>query len=303
MLDARRPDLLHLPLTCENTNTIIPYIDLANEVMEFYTAHGWLTNFEGHDTGEATAEELRANPQNFDIDAYLKLKDAKYPFTLPYHQPLDVIRTYSDHLKVSRYEALKAMNPQPDAAIQKAIEAESLKLSPEDYIILTTPDPTDLHGYYGYSDLEGFTNLQNEIDSDGNPRGIRVLLERTGLKYTDLVELIKTKFINPHQVVLKYIEGIFKESNIKPIELYPKLQRIEVGTLSPEKDRKIKHALDTKGIFYEKFKDKVISDFDKFQAVITLYEPDSKCDLDTTRLRSIQSIYEGTANAGIEVDT
>ena len=74
VLAKRRPDLLHLPLTCENTNTVIPYIDLANEVMEFYTANNSLTTFKGYDTSEATAEELRANPQNFNLEAYRKLK-------------------------------------------------------------------------------------------------------------------------------------------------------------------------------------------------------------------------------------
>ncbi|MFN3531515.1 MAG: Tc toxin subunit A, partial [Candidatus Brocadia sp.] len=197
MLSARRPDLLHLPLTCENTNTIIPYIDLANEVMEYYTVHGSLTNFEGYDTGEATAEELRANPQNFDIEAYRILSNnndehkAVYPFTLPYHQPLDVIRTYSNHLKVSRYEAMKAMHPQPNAATTRAIEAESLGISPEEYTIHTTPDTTDLHTYFGYANDGDFANMQNETDADGNPRGIRPLLERTGLAYTELVELVK----------------------------------------------------------------------------------------------------------------
>jgi len=34
MLDKRRPDLVHLPLTCENTNTPLPYLDLVNEVLE-----------------------------------------------------------------------------------------------------------------------------------------------------------------------------------------------------------------------------------------------------------------------------
>lgn len=309
MLAARRPDLLHLKITCENTNTIIPYIDLANEVMEYYTAHGSLTNFKGCDTGEATAEELRANPQNLDLEAYRKVKAAKYPFTLPYHQPLDVIRSYSDHLKVSRYEAMKAMNPQPDVATTKAIKAESLGISQEEYIILTgedfdgTADSTPLYEYFGYTTAADFANMQNETDSDGNPRGIRVLLERTGLAYTDLVELVKTVFINPHQVVLDYIESIFKGININPTALYTKLQQIKAGTLLPENDTQIKQALDTKVIPYDKFKDKIVADFDKLQAVITLYEPDSKCDLDTTRLRTIQSIYEGLATSGITNDT
>jgi hypothetical protein len=220
MLNERRPDLLHLPLTCENTNTIIPYIDLANEVMEYYTARGSLEYYKGHNTGDTTPDELRANPQNFNLHAYRKLKDAKYPFTLPYHQPLDVIRTYSNHLNVSRHEAMKAMNPQPDAATTKAIEAELLGISQEEYIILTgksfdgTTDSTPLYQYFGYSNDWDFYNMQKETDADGNPRGIRVLLERTGLAYTDLVELIKTQFINPYQVVLDYIKSIFKGIDI-----------------------------------------------------------------------------------------
>src|ERR1041385_5497005 len=32
----RRPDIGNLLLTCENTNTEIPYIDLVNEIMEYY---------------------------------------------------------------------------------------------------------------------------------------------------------------------------------------------------------------------------------------------------------------------------
>ena len=314
MLISRRPDLCYLPLTCENTNTIIPYIDLANEVMEYYTAHGSLDNFEGHDTGDTTSDELRANPQNFDIEAYRILsnnkegKEAVYPFTLPYHQPLDVIRTYSNHLNVSRYEAMKAMNPQPDTATTKAMEAELLGISQEEYIILTgkafdgTTDSTPLYQYFGYSNASDFNNMQNEKDADGNPRGVRVLLERTGLTYTDLVELIKTQFINPHQVVLDYIESIFKGIDIDRIELYNKLQDVRAGTPLSNEDPIIK-ALDSRSIPYKIFRERIINDFDKFKAVITLYEPESKCDLGTTKLRTIQSIFESELPSGISYDS
>lgn len=39
MLFRRRPDLGCLELTCANTNTVLPYIDLANEVMESFIVH------------------------------------------------------------------------------------------------------------------------------------------------------------------------------------------------------------------------------------------------------------------------
>ena len=305
ILARRRPDLLHLQLTCENTNTITPYIDLANEVMEYYTAHGSLTNFEGHDTREATSDELRANPQNFNLEAYRILSNNKegekavYPFALPYHQPLDAIRTYSDHLNVSRYEAMKAMNPQPDAVTTKAIEAESLGISQEEYIILTgeafngTADTTQLHEYFGYT-------AEGELEDMSK---VHEFLQRSGVSYTELVELIKTRFINPYQVVLDYIESIFKGIDIDRITLYSKLQEIKAGTLLPENHPKIKQALDARSIPYNVFKDKIIDDFDNLQAVITIYEPESKCDLETTRLRTVQSIYEGLDPSGITNDS
>jgi hypothetical protein len=43
----------------------------------------------------------------------------------------------------------------------------------------------------------------------------------------------------------------------------------------------------------------VTAHFREFQQVITLYEPDSKCNLATTQLYSIQSIYEGATSSGI----
>ena len=42
-LTTRRPDLPHIPLTCENTNVALPYIDVVNEILEYYVAHDGLT--------------------------------------------------------------------------------------------------------------------------------------------------------------------------------------------------------------------------------------------------------------------
>src|SRR5262249_34969775 len=39
VVQGRRPDLEQLPLTCENTNTTLPYIDLVNEVFESYVTY------------------------------------------------------------------------------------------------------------------------------------------------------------------------------------------------------------------------------------------------------------------------
>ena len=38
VLAERRPDITNLPLTCENTNTALPYIDVVNEILEYWVA-------------------------------------------------------------------------------------------------------------------------------------------------------------------------------------------------------------------------------------------------------------------------
>ena len=307
LLGERRPDLLHLPLTCENANTIIPYIDLANEVMEHYTANDSLTAFKGFDTGDATAGELRANPQSFNIAAYRLLanrnpnRKAVYPFALPYHQPLDVIRTYSDHLKASRYQVMKSMNPNPNATAANAIAAESLRLSEEEYTVLTgvdfegTADATPLHEYFGYA-VSGDIEKMSEVQE---------FLHRSGVAYTDLVELVKTKFINPHRSTLDFLERLFSRASIPASTIYERLVQIEAGTLDPANDAEIMAALNgynaAQGgnITASEFSQWVSTHLREFRRVITLYEPDSKCDLETTELRNIESIYTSSATSGI----
>ena len=304
MLSLRRPDLLHLPLTCENTNTLIPYIDLANEVLEFYVANDSLGGFKGYSTGDTTSGELRANPQHFDLEAYRKLKDATYPFSLPYHQPLNVIRTYSNHLTVSRYEALKALNPQADAATIRAIEAESLYMCQEEYAILTaetfdgTAVSAPLHEYFGYA-TPGELNALSKV---------REFMERSGIAYTDLVELLKTQFINPYQSTLDFLQAIIAQASIDPATLYTKLEQIESSTLDPANDTDIVAALNAynnatgSAITTAEFGQWVVDHFGEFRQVITLYEPESKCDLTETRIRTLQSIYEKLSTSGIEND-
>ena len=128
--------------------------------------------------------------------------------------------------------------------------------------------------------------MQNEKDSDGKPRGVRVLLERTGLAYTDLVELVKTLFINPYQGTLDFLENIFSSASINDSTLYKKLKQLEAGTsLDPVKDKDIVTALNESSITTAEFEQWVTDHFSQFRQVITLYEPESKCDLNTTQLR------------------
>jgi len=293
VLVSRRPDLAYIPLTCENTKTIIPYIDLVNEVLEYYVTNNKLDEDAAHDVGDATMAELRANPQHTMTAPYQKLKDAVYPFNLPYHQPLDVIRTHLQHLKTSRAELMEVFRTESSLGIARAIQAENLNLSEEEYKILTGKDFNDANDtrnvweYFGYNN---FDELRDQLTK------VPQFLKRTGIAYTDLVELVKTKFINPYQTTLDYIESLFNDRDIDPTSLYKKLQQIKAGTLLPQNDEQIKQALDASTdpnpYPYQDFVTWINTNFEKLQLVITLWEPQSGCDLASTNLFSIKSIYE-----------
>jgi hypothetical protein len=261
-LFRRRPDLGCLELTCENTNTVLPYIDLVNEVMESFVVH--LSEFHA-DTNDPkqtaidpwnvedeTSSELLAQPQHINYDAYCILKKAVFPFTLPYHQPVHATRIFLRYLETSRYELMKTFRPaglpankneelpedttmppaapNPDGvelaklnndAIDRAIDAEFLEITQEEFIILTKQAFWDrkyfeikcrknfteeeyrskigvkkTHAYYGYATEADMLNT-DETDKLGLAFVKDQFLKRTGLLYVDLVELLKTKVINP----------------------------------------------------------------------------------------------------------
>jgi len=252
----RRPDLGRLQLTCENTNTLIPYIDLVNEVMESFVENleNYITNTEDpkqasiriHNVDDETSGQLLAEPQHTNYSAYETLKDTVYPVCkLPYHQPIDAIRQYLDFLGSSRYEVLKtfrkavfveleggATPAEIEAAeqwealqvtsVDRAIASEYLNLTEEEYVILTKEgyhtrdwyeleNQTDLtlaeyHEEIGLKDTWEYYGIEDESQmldelkwvKPSQKTGIVGFLRRTNIKYTDLIELLKTRYINPN---------------------------------------------------------------------------------------------------------
>ncbi|HUZ23530.1 MAG TPA: neuraminidase-like domain-containing protein [Streptosporangiaceae bacterium] len=68
LLEQRRPDLFTLPLNCENTDTVVPYLRIVNEVLE---------------------QKLKLE---LNTAVYPSLALAPYPFNLPFNLPLQQIR-------------------------------------------------------------------------------------------------------------------------------------------------------------------------------------------------------------------
>lgn len=301
-LPGRRPDIGNLLLTCSNTNTEIPYIDLVNEIMEYYVA-----NYQGqlplptfppganlsNDTGDATQAELSAEPQYTLIDAYSTIyTKGIYPFNLPYHQPLDMIRGYLGFLSTSRAELMKVFpfyfnqTTSAFAAIPaNATDAESMLLSLKEYEILTNVD------FFGtaipaVSPEVYFGNPPPAYIGSATGIPVNDLLLATGLQYPDLLAIIETKFINPGQDAFNVLQDLLAQSGIPAQTLYNEL----TGN-TWQGDAAFEGVL-IKNNIQAAFAPWLAANLPLFQAVITFYVSSATCDVTQTFLHSVQWLYE-----------
>lgn len=188
-LGERRPDIEHIPLTCENANTALPYVDLVNEILEFYISHGKLSEDAANDTGNSPSAELSVTPKYTIKEAYDKLQSAVYPPSLPFHRPLATTRMYLEHLGTTRGEVMRAFQ---HAGVPSAadIDLEYLNISAVERNILTVQDPHTLPEFYGYG--------ENAAEPSWLPDVAHVsqFLQRTETNYDELLQLIDTRFVN-----------------------------------------------------------------------------------------------------------
>lgn len=123
-----------------------------------------------------------------------------YPFSkLPYNQALDEVRIYLKYLGTSRYELLETYRV--SRKMDRSLIAEHLGLTHDEYSALTGevcqpggPMIQDECKYWGYANvkdlLEGLQFIKSQF------------LPRSAIRFSDLVDLLKTTFINPIAVIL-----------------------------------------------------------------------------------------------------
>lgn len=283
----RRPDLGNLELSCENTNTILPYVDLVNEVLEQYVAFKALKAF---NVGEETSQELLAAPQHTEeTRAYQQLAGSVYPFDLPYDRPRDMARVYLESLETTRYEVMTTFRAsradsknsrwdfvleparnggnltrtkieysgrEAEQAAQKerlsglhrglverAADAEYLKMSPLEYSLITNESFVSkeywdeqllltsggrrstasqyleklelpvLERCYGYQRAADLLS-RGSSRKDGLCFVGDQFLPRTGLKIADLIELLKTRYVNSDDSISLPIGCLIEEMTI-----------------------------------------------------------------------------------------
>ncbi len=223
----RRPDLVHIDLSCKNSNMPMPYIDLVNEQLELMILRDIKLNVAGEGNlfipksfqTSGTAKELEAYPEHTykDTDGTYKaykdytkvydkrLKKAVYPNNLPFDLALEESRVYFKHLGLSRYELMDRYKPADyltttgaDVLSDYNNMAEALGLSRNAADIITkTANPdfsvTSTWLFYGYNTAGTWYNdLCNDLEG---------LLKRCNITYKELLQLLVTDFLNKESLV------------------------------------------------------------------------------------------------------
>ena len=231
VLFQRRPDLQYLALTCENTNTALPYIDVVNETLEYYVASGSCGNptnfqsYQGYNTSDTVSSaELLACPQYVNDAAYTILENAFFPPPLPFNRPLEVLRLHLQNLGIALPDAMIALraNDQlnnatmPSAYGWSDILIEQLTLSRDEYRLFTDSS-LDLGKLYGLTGTTALTTLQG--------KNLQDFSRRVGVSYADLSSILQTRFINPNAALIPKLQRLnVPFSTLQALQANPQAQ-------------------------------------------------------------------------------
>lgn len=209
----RRPDLQHLGLSCENTNTALPYVDLVLEILEHWVVNGTLVGYKGHDTRpEAATADLLAEP-DFVVDtAYDTTRSEVYPPPLPFDASLVHLRTLFEVWDTSLQAALDVFGSPADA------RREWLSLNAAELSLLTEVGFCALPELYGEPDVMTLATLNGIVSN------AKTFCRRTDVTYVQLADLLRSPFVNPGSVLVPLLEAL--KVSIRQIQ-----QRFD-GTLS-----------------------------------------------------------------------
>jgi hypothetical protein len=284
-LVERRPDLPNLQLTCENTNIALPYIDIVNEILEYYVANKNLLP-DAYETEASATAELLAEPQNILPLAYDELKKAHYPIGLPFDLWLETSRQFFNYFETPLWQALETFGATdelftapalPTQFNRSTIWAEYLGISQSEYKLFTNANnSSNWYELYGFtSEAEGFTALKSA----------KTLSRKLGISYKELTEIVQTQFINPKldRLVILYKLGI----SIEDVFRY----KSQPGYLpfTPEESTAFEKRLTDLDATYVKsgFNDRTWLDGD-FTQIFVLADPNTGSNFDLVTLLRIE---------------
>jgi hypothetical protein len=219
ILDDRRPEIENILLTCENTNTPLPYIDLVIEVLEYAIADSLsLSSANKNRQTTYSSNYLKAHPEHLDASVYNQLKTRLFPSSAPFDLFDAESKIYFEHLGINHAQLIKIFEPSTSEGKIAGIE---LGLNPiETNAILNVYSLSQLY------DSKTESQLQN----------VGRLLKLTGLSYDELTALTESKYITQDMLeepTILFNDGCdtasadinFKTTEFKRLAHFVRLQR------------------------------------------------------------------------------
>ncbi len=159
-----------------------------------------------------TSDELRSTPEHVHNPAHAELQKAVYSWDLPFNLTAEEIRGYLGHFGVKRTEVMETFfRGTPSAALMDHdIANEYIGATKEEAAIITgarnggpgTPSgPWDFWGL-----LQTGNNIADPTDGSAPPatgdwdlvlKRVSIFLQKSGLTYKEMLELLGSYFINP----------------------------------------------------------------------------------------------------------
>jgi hypothetical protein len=147
----------------------------------------------------AAPNELAANPEYLDARAYDILAQQIYPWNLPFDLWAEAARVYLTHLGIPRYKLMELFHTEKTRAI--SVATEYLGLSAKEREIITGTDKESKPWqYWGLDEEDNSVSTKSgtdKLDWTEALQRVPVFLERSGMSYEQLLDLLATTFINP----------------------------------------------------------------------------------------------------------
>ena len=222
---GRRPDLELLELTCKSAHTSMPYIDIANEILELAVAKdaGLTVDLGISIKSSHEPEELAAGPEILyeqpHIRAWRSLMERRHPFTLPvclFDRESDA---YLGYLGVTRADIVQAL-PVADDDMQKR-ELAKARLHVRDDVAVFPNQPL-LSGWRMLLATENTGTAQEHWGgkTTADLRSVPTLLAYAGLTFPELEELLATRYVNGVSVNGVSVNGA---ASLPALRLFPAL--------------------------------------------------------------------------------
>jgi len=213
-LSELRPDIQRIELSCDNTNTVMPYLDLVTEILEVRVLNSDGSGNAAHvpKATTATSPELMANPEFLKPQAYDgHLAKAVFPDMLPFDLWGELGRVYFEHLGVRRSDLMEALRRQA-VPRNEAVDAERLQFSMPQWHILTGAARHEVWEYWGYESA-----TPDGTDYKIDLAVVSTFLRLANIDYEQLLDLLHSRFVGSGGIRITGADCNTDEMTIVPL--------------------------------------------------------------------------------------